>query len=100
MATNFDAIINSKRPVLVDFHKPKLPHCTEQESVLHDVKSCLENRIAIVKVDVEKNKALATNYEVSHYPTLLLFKNGRQLWRRTGYIGKEELLSKIIEKNN
>lgn len=100
MSAKFNAIINSKRPVLVDFHKPSSKSCQKLEPVLEQVKDCLEKRISIVKVNADKNAGLAENYEVSDYPTLLLFRNGKQLWRQSGVLGKEEIIGKIIEKNN
>jgi thioredoxin 1 len=61
--------------------------------VLKQVKEVLGEQIKIVKIDVDKNQLLATKYQVRGVPTMLLFKNGKQLWRQSGVVQKEQLLS-------
>ena len=74
---NFDTIINSNTLVLVDFFATWCGPCQALAPVLKDVKSELGTRVSIVKMDVDKNQALAANYQVRGVPTLLLFKNGK-----------------------
>lgn len=50
----------------------------------------------IVKIDVDKNRHLAMKFSIQSVPTLMIFKNGRQMWRQSGVINASEL-NKIIE---
>ena len=93
MKSNFNDIINSETPVLVDFSADWCGPCKMLAPVLKQVKEVLGEQIKIVKIDVDKNQLLATKYQVRGVPTMLLFKNGKQLWRQSGVVQKEQLLS-------
>jgi thioredoxin 1 len=56
------------------------------------------DKVAIIKIDVDKNQSLAAQYQVKGVPTFLLFKNGKQVWRQSGMIQKKELVT-IISNN-
>jgi thioredoxin 1 len=100
MEAKFTKIINSERPVLIDFHKPECLSCQLLDPSLEEVKECLEKRIAIVKVNASKNQELANDYHIRNFPTMLLFRKGKQLWRHSGVLSKGEIIGKIIEKYN
>jgi thioredoxin 1 len=68
--------------------------------ILKQVKESLGDRITIIKIDVDKNQAIAAQYQVSGVPTMLLFQNGKQLWRQSGVVSKEELVKIIVQKSN
>ena len=63
--------------------------------ILKEVKQELADAIKIIKIDVDKNQALAAKYQVRGVPTLMLFKNGKQLWRQSGVLQKTDILSII-----
>ena len=54
--------------------------------------------ITILKIDVDKNKELAEQYRVRGVPTMLLFQNGKQLWRQSGVLTKDEIIRTIVAK--
>lgn len=95
MKSNFKDIINSETPVLVDFFADWCGPCKTLAPILKDVKAELGNAIKIVKIDVDKNQPLATQFEVRGVPTMILFKNGKQLWRQSGVLLKRDLISII-----
>ena len=97
---NFNQIIQSDKPVLVDFFATWCGPCQMLAPILKDVKTNLGERISIIKIDVDKNQAVATQYQVRGVPTMILFQNGKQLWRQSGVISKEEIIKIIIEKSN
>lgn len=68
--------------------------------VLVQVKDSLGDRISIIKIDVDKNQAVAAQHQVRGVPTLMLYQNGVQLWRQSGVLSKEELIKIILEKTN
>ena len=94
----FKELINSEKPVLVDFHAEWCGPCKAMAPVLEELKDELGDNARIVKVDVDKNVKAAVHYGVRGVPTLILFKNGQILWREAGAIPKHELL-KIIRKH-
>jgi thioredoxin 1 len=100
MSTNFDTIINSEKPVLIDFFATWCGPCKTLAPILKNVKDNLGERISIIKIDVDKNQQLASQYQVRGVPTMILFQNGKQLWRQSGVLSKEEIVKIIIEKSN
>ena len=97
--SKFSEIINQNKPVLVDFFADWCGPCKTMSPILKDVKNVLGDKVSIIKINVDKNQSLAAQYQVRGVPTFLLFKNGKQIWRQSGIIQKEELLH-IISNNN
>lgn len=89
---NFSDIINQDKPVLVDFFAEWCGPCKMLAPVLKEVKDELGDSVAIIKIDVDKNRALAAQYQVQGVPTMLLFRNGKQVWRKSGALPKHEIL--------
>lgn len=98
--TSFDNLIHSEKPVLVDFYATWCGPCQMLAPVLKQVKDNLGGRIKIIKIDVDKNQNLASKYQVRGVPTMLLFQEGKQLWRQSGVLSKEEITRIILEKTN
>ncbi len=93
----FDEMINSGKPVLVDFFAEWCGPCKTMAPVLKQVKDEVQDNASIIKIDIDKNQQTAAIYNISAVPTLLLFKNGRVLWRQSGVVPKTELVKKIKE---
>jgi thioredoxin 1 len=88
---SFQEIINSDQPVLVDFYATWCGPCKAQAPVLEEVARRLEGQARIIKVDVDKNPAAADRYRVQGVPTLIIFKNGKVLWRQSGLVQANQL---------
>jgi len=93
MKDSFSNIIDGATPVLVDFFADWCGPCKALAPILKEVKAELGTAVKIVKIDVDKNQALASKY------TMLLFKNGKQLWRQSGVLQTKEIVS-IIHSHN
>ncbi|MFN3754730.1 thioredoxin [Flavobacterium sp.] len=100
MNSSFDQIINSEKPVLIDFFATWCGPCQMLGPILKEVKDSLGERVSIIKVDVDKNQELAAMQQVRGVPTMILFQNGKQLWRQSGVLSKEEIVKNILDKSN
>lgn len=96
METFYELISSSDVPVIVDFFAEWCGPCKTMSPILKQVKDMQGDKVRIVKVDVDKNNALAMQYSIQSVPTLMIFKNGKQLWRQSGIINAGEL-NKIVE---
>ncbi len=97
--SNFTDIINQDKPVLIDFFAEWCGPCKMMSPILKEVKEVLGDTVSVIKIDVDKNQSLAAKYQVRGVPTLMIFKNGKQLWRQSGMLQKEDLLSIIRSYN-
>ncbi|MBB1138812.1 thioredoxin [Myroides sp. WP-1] len=102
--TKFEALIQSDQFVLVDFFATWCGPCQMQAPVLEEVKATLKDEITIIKIDVDKNQALtaqySTQYNMRGVPTLMLFRQGKLLWKQSGYTDKQTLLYQFDQFKN
>ena len=98
--SNFDTIINSEKPVLIDFFATWCGPCKMLGPILKEVKDNLGDRISIIKIDVDKNQQIASKYQVRGVPTMILYQQGKQLWRQSGVLTKDEIIRVILEKSH
>ncbi|WP_297694515.1 thioredoxin [uncultured Eudoraea sp.] len=96
MKQNFRKLTSGDIPVLVDFYADWCGPCKTLGPILKQVKEELGDTIKIVKIDVDKNQSIASKYQVRGVPTMLLFKDGKQLWRQSGVLPKNEIIN-IVE---
>lgn len=89
---NFNELINSDKPVLVDFFAEWCGPCKTMAPILKDVKTQMGEKSTIIKIDVDKNPEAASAYQVRSVPTLIIFKNGKPLWKQAGVVSANELI--------
>lgn len=97
MKGNFETIINDTRPVIVDFHALWCGPCKVQSPVLKELASELSDKVRVIKIDVDQNNGLASQYGIQSVPTIIIFMNGKQLFRQSGVITKAALIN-ILHK--
>lgn len=95
--TDFELAVNGAKPVLVDFYARWCGPCKMQSPILDRVRQMVGDAARIIKVDVDMYNDLAAVYNIQSIPTLILFKNGRQLWRASGVRSEADIVSKIRE---
>ncbi|MGS2740194.1 thioredoxin [Sinomicrobium sp. M5D2P17] len=96
MKAHFNTLINSEKYVLVDFYADWCGPCKAFIPILQEVKAELEDSIKIIKVNVDKNPSLSTRYNIRGIPTIVLFRQGKLLWKHSGVLSKGDLISRIV----
>lgn len=95
--TEFDSIISSDKLTLVDFFATWCGPCKMQSPIIDKVKERYANVVNILKIDVDLDNEIANIYSIHSIPTLILFKNGRILWRASGLRQASDIEAKIKE---
>ena len=93
----FNEIINGNQITLVDFFAIWCGPCKMMHPVLEQLKEDLGDGIRILKIDVDKNQALSEAYRIQSVPTLMLFKEGKQLWRQSVAMRMQDLKNLIAK---
>jgi thioredoxin 1 len=100
MSQKFQELIESERPVLIDFFATWCQPCKVQSSVLNTVKEQVGDKARIVKIDIDQFPSIASQYNVRGVPTLAVFKNGEMLWRESGVHDVNSLVGVINQYSN
>ena len=95
--SNFNSIINSSEMVLVDFYADWCGPCKVLAPILHEVKAELQDSLKIIKINIDNNQSLAVKFQVRGVPTMMLFKDGKQLWRQSGLLQKNDIIDIVKE---
>ena len=92
---SFSELINKKIPVLVDFKADWCGPCKTMIPILKGVKQQLKETISIIKIDVDKNPSIASQYQIRGVPTLIIFKEGKEVWKQSGVLQANQLIEII-----
>lgn len=100
MSKKFQELIQSERPVLIDFFATWCQPCKVQSSVLNSVKEQIGDKARIVKIDVDQFPTIASENGVRGVPTLAIFKNGELLWKESGVHDVNSLVGLLERYSN
>ena len=92
---SFETHINGNKPVVVDFFATWCGPCKMMEPVLKQLKEKIGENATILKMDIDKNPAYANRYGIQAVPTVIVFKEGKIIWRKTGVANVHELLQQL-----
>lgn len=93
MKGNFNQLIESGIPVIIDAFAEWCGPCKIQSPILKEIATELGDRIRVIKIDVDKNPQIASRFDIRGVPTLLIFKNGDLKYRQAGLHSKPQLMS-------
>ena len=94
----FNELIQSDKPVLVDFFAEWCGPCKMMGPILQEVKSSLGDTVSIVKIDVDKNQELADALRIKGLPTLMIYKEGQMIWRQSGELDANTIIGLVQEQ--
>ena len=94
----FQEIINSDKPTVVDFFATWCGPCQMYAPILQQLKDRVQENATIVKIDIDKNPAVAAQYNVQSVPTTIIFKNGEVRWKQSGVRPVHEL-ERLVNEN-
>ena len=93
----FNELIQSTKPVLVDFYAEWCGPCQIMKPRILDVAERIGDDAQVIQIDIDKEKELATRFRIQSVPTLIIFKNGKQQWRQSGVISAHALIQLLKE---
>ena len=93
--SKFSDLVNGGQLVLIDFFAEWCGPCKMMKPILEEVKMQMGDSITIIKIDAEKNMEVASAFQIQAYPTLVLVKEGKILWRQSGVLPAPEIVRQI-----
>ena len=94
----FSKILNDEKPVLVDFHAEWCGPCKMMAPELKKFANASKEQVRVLKIDIDKNRSTAEQFNIQGVPTLILFKKGKVLWRQSGAMNAQQLTAIIKNK--
>ena len=92
---NYNEVIKSSPVVLVEFFASWCPHCQRMMPIVAQIKELLAGQVNVYQYDIDENSELASEVGADSIPTFIIYKDGKEVWRESGEMDGQMLLSKI-----
>ena len=92
---DFNTIINSDKPTLVDFFTTWCGPCKTMSPIVDETKNILGDKAKVLKVNVDNNRGVSIKYNIRSIPTMVIFKNGEIVWRKPGVTSSKDLVEEV-----
>lgn len=93
---NFANLLKGNTPVFVDFYATWCGPCKAMEPVIKELSKELSGKVKVLKVDIDKNPKVSVRYNIRSVPTMILFRNGKIIWRKSGGMDHKSLTQAIL----
>ena len=93
--SDFNEIINSDKPTLVDFYANWCQPCKMMTPIIEETKNTLGDKAPVLKIDIDKNREVALKYGIRGVPTMILFQKGKTIWRQSGVVPSKMLVGEV-----
>jgi len=93
--SDFNTIINSDKPTLVDFFATWCGPCKTMAPIVDETKNILGDKANVLKVNVDNNREVSMKYNIRSIPTMVIFKNGEIVWRKPGVTSSKDLVEEV-----
>jgi thioredoxin 1 len=91
----FLQIINGDKPVLIDFYATWCGPCKAMSPIVEQIGKEMQGQARVLKIDVDKNQAVAAQYQIQAVPTFMIFKKGQMVWRQPGGADKMTIMNQL-----
>lgn len=91
----FQQIINGEKPVLIDFYATWCGPCKAMSPIVEQIGKEIQGQARVLKIDVDKNQAVAAQYQIQAVPTFMIFKKGQMVWRQPGGVDKVTIMNQL-----
>ena len=92
---DYKELISANKVVIVEFFATWCPHCRKMMPVVEQVKELLDGRVPVYQLDIDENRSDAENAGVESVPSFIIYRDGETVWKHSGEIDGEVLLSKV-----
>lgn len=92
---SFKELIQSEKPVLIDFYADWCQPCKVLSPIVKQVKERMGDQVSVLKIDVDRNPKLAQNLSIQGVPTLMIYRRGEQKWRQSGVLSAEAIIQQL-----
>ncbi|WP_313804064.1 thioredoxin domain-containing protein [Flavobacterium sp.] len=93
--SDYEKLIASDKIVVIDFYAEWCGPCKKMAPYLAKMEKDYAGKAKIVRVDADKNKTLFNGLGYQELPVVLIFKNGKEVWKKTGFVAEEELKAQL-----
>lgn len=92
---NYEQLVTTTPVTLIEFYATWCPHCQRMMPYVAEIKEILQGKADVHQLDVDKNGDLCDREGVESYPTFIIYKDGKEMWRESGEMDPKVLLSKV-----